>query len=207
VTRKKTFSLLLLTSSLPLCALDKSTSETATRWDQRCFLEARASYFRPESKRLREIYHQCWADYQLLLGYEPGCKINLIGTVNLMQESGKTIGGRNHTTILVIPLGLEVRYRYWSSSHWDLYAGIGPRYYFLKVHDHSPDMRRHISRQGWGGVAETGALWTPHHSFFLDLFLAYSYQKMGPPSLGDKIEGLSVTLGGLEAGGGIGWRF
>ncbi len=206
-------SCVLFFAALPLMAeptvehSPKTKQEVCICRDQKWIVGGRVSYFRPDEKRLRKIYNYGWADYQFLLGYSPYRCLNVIATVNYMQETGKTLGWRNNTKIQVIPWGLELRYRYWAWRRCEFYLGAGPRYYVLKITNQAPHMKGHVSKKGWGGTVNTGMTWTPRESFFIDVFFAYSYQKMGAPSFGNNNEGLSLKLGGLDAGGGIGWKF
>ncbi|MEI8365274.1 MAG: hypothetical protein WCF65_02550 [Parachlamydiaceae bacterium] len=177
-------------------------------------IDARLSYFWPESSSFREFYGNGTVDYQLTgtIPVYQGCSfllrgLNLWWAADYIENSGHSQGLGNKTKIKMEPVTAGLKWVY-PHSWLRPYIGIGLKYYFLQVHNTSDFVKEHISRNGPGCIAETGIQIFSCNHIMGDLFLSYSFKQFGAPS--NHLPNVTTTgldVSGINIGGGIGFQF
>ncbi len=176
-------------------------------------IQGDASYFRPASSVLREVYGSVWIDYKVEmdqpLSYSNWFweRLSIFADASYLSKNGRTEGGHYRTRIQIIPISLGLK---WVQPIYDsvnFYLGAAPRYFFLKIHDHLNVVQEKTHKNGLGGMAITGFIFDLWKGLYLDLFASYSFKHFDKPSIPRGVEGHSLEVGGLDAGGGIGWEF
>lgn len=177
-------------------------------------IEARFSYFWPESTNVRDIYHNGGIDYQLT-GTVPFYQgdafgwrgLNFWWAVDYFEAEGKSIGLGSKTSIQMEPLTAGLKWIYPNGSIRP-FLGFGFKYYFLQMHNHSPYVKGYMASNGPGFVAETGFQLFLVDYLMMDIFIAYSFKHFESPSISlPNVSSTSLDVGGLNIGGGIGVKF
>lgn len=179
-------------------------------WD--IAVEGRVAYFRPTAKKVKEIYGNGWADYQLEISQGFCNNWRLWAGVSGFQKSGHSLGYIHHKTSLrLIPVTLGLKYLFNCAPCVDLYLGAGLSYSFLHIKDHSPFVRENTKKRAFGGIFQVGAYYNFSECFFADIFVDYMYQKFhfsdSSYSSDYYVERRDVDLSGFKVGAGLGWRF
>ena len=169
--------------------------------------EARGSAYRPNDRLFRKIYSDLLAAGGLLLDYTFKRHWSVATEIEFLQKTGHSIGKHDRTRMQLIPISVLLRYHCFIGTVYDLYFGLGPRYFILRTQNDLNAVRRNTTDQALGGVAEAGVLFQIGPSLTFDLFFAYSYGKITGSPKKTNIEGRSLNVGGLQAGAGIGFRF
>ncbi|OGN70800.1 MAG: hypothetical protein A3I15_03250, partial [Chlamydiae bacterium RIFCSPLOWO2_02_FULL_49_12] len=169
--------------------------------------EARGSAYRPNDRLFRKIYSDLLAAGGLLLDYTFKRHWSVATEIEFLQKTGHSIGKHDGTRMQLIPISVLLRYHCFIGTVYDLYFGLGPRYFILRTQNDLNAVRRNTTDQALGGVAEAGVLFQIGPSLTFDLFFAYSYGKITGSPKKTNIEGRSLNVGGLQAGAGIGFRF
>lgn len=174
-------------------------------------LEVRAAYFRPTSKKVRDIYSDGWATYEARGSVDFCNNLQVWLGLDWSHKEGRSLGLRDKTKLHLIPVTLGVKYVFDIAPCTQFYVGGGACYSFLKIHDHSPYVHQHISKRTWGGIAEAGATYYFGCNFFADIFVDYIYQKFNFSNSGSGyssyVERHDVDLSGFKVGGGLGVTF
>jgi hypothetical protein len=216
----------LLTLSLPLQA-----------WDLCGLLdisaEARVAYYHPSSKKVRRIYGDGWADYQLEVskgfsgfGFLSGaswltgidCRV-WVG-VNGFSRRGDSIGFHDRTTLQLIPVNFGVKIAYPIFCNAKIFVGGAACYSFLHIRDHSEFVHKHTNRQEWGGLVQSGINYTVYDWIIVSAFFDYFFQRFhfhnthrssfyGSSLFHDSrfIERHDLDLNGYRVGVGLGVTF
>jgi hypothetical protein len=176
-------------------------------------IEARFSYFWPESQTFRNIYHNGGIDYQLT-GTVPVYQgdlfslrgLNFWWAADYFQREGESIGLGTKTTIQMEPLTAGLKWIYPKTSIRP-YFGAGFKYYFVQLRNSSS----YVTNQayfGAGFVAETGLQMFLAKYFMMDVFLAYSFKQFGSRIVSKtNVTSTWFDVGGLNVGGGMGVKF
>ncbi len=177
-------------------------------------IEARFSYFWPESSLFRQVYHNGGVDYQLT-GTVPlfqGDSMALRGlnfwwAVDYFKAEGKSTPLENKTTIQIEPLTAGLKWIY-PKSMIRPFFGAGMKYYFVQIYNDSPYVKKHVARNGVGFSVETGVQLLASKYIMSDLFIAYSFKQFGSRSINSPtVQATWFDVGGLNIGGGIGVTF
>lgn len=165
---------LFIISALPLQGWTPSQAlEDNLPWDVE--IRFRTAYFHPASSKVRKIYGDGWADYQLEISKGIECNWNVWAGVSGFSRKGSSLGIHHRSTKLqLVPIYLGVRYSYPITKHIDLYLGAGGCYSFLNIRDKAYYVHEHTRKQGWGGVFQSGVNFTFCNftiGFFFDYFL------------------------------------
>lgn len=169
----------------------------------------KVAYFRPESSRVRRIYSDGWADYQVEYSKRV-CRNWLLWTgVSGFCKHGHSIGLHDDTRIRLIPISLGVKYLYNIAPCVDVYAGGAVCYSFLRIKDDSPYVHRNVSSQTFGGLAQLGLYYYCTQSFHLNVFADYLFQRFTFPSTSSNpfVERNDLNMSGWKIGGGFGVNF
>lgn len=169
----------------------------------------RVAYFYPVSKKVRDIYDNGWADYQVEISKEfYPCIQGWIG-VSGFSKQGHSIGFGNRTRLQLIPLSFGLKYVYPLMCNLEGYAGLGACYSFLKIRDHSNYVIQHISKNDWGGIAQLGVNYYVYNCFFVNVFVDYYFQKFNFHHVDYSYytERHNLNISAWKFGGGVGYRF
>lgn len=172
-----------------------------------CFLpEVKAAYFYPLDSRFRKIYSggglysfeatfSCWDCFYPWI------------SAGGFWKSGRSIGEKDKTEIVMIPLGVGLKYLFCCGC-FNPYIGAGLAVTYLHTDDHSPFVKKNNSGWGVGGIAKVGNLYYFCESFFIDIFADYTYMKVDFDKVSDPfVIGLNANVSGFSFGGGLGFCF
>lgn len=170
---------------------------------------ARVGYFHPVSKRVRKIYSDGWADYQLEIVKELYDNWQIWLNVSGFSKKGHSIGFHDDTRLSFMPVSLGVRYSFPLTCRLTTYAGLGACYSFLRIKDDACFVHRHTSKERFGGIAEFGFNYCLTQSFFANLFVNYLYQSFDFPHGQDDpyVERNDLNMSAFKVGIGIGAYF
>jgi len=159
-------------------------------------IEVKAGYFLFSNERMRTIYNSGGLDLQLSGSYPIWKWLQLYGSIEYLERSGRSLNWEQATQIWALPLSLGVKPVVAISSELDYYVTLGPRYFFFHQESHSTHGEKQVNENGLGGFINTGVQFFPTCSLLIDLFGEYSYKRFH-----------SVQVGGFTFGGGIGYVF
>jgi hypothetical protein len=175
-------------------------------------LEFKGAYFRSTDCRFKQIYNKGGALYGPEVTFRLcECKPWYgFASIDYLAKRGHSIGLCSPTKARMLPLALGVKYIK-PVRCADLYAGLGFQAVNLRTSNCTPDIAIKTSKWGYGGIAKLGAYFDLCRDFVLDLFVDYSFVKVGKPILCQPISGsifpLSAKLNGAVFGAGFGYRF
>lgn len=152
--------------------------------------EARVAYYRPSSKRVRHIYGDGWADYQLELsksfkmlgGLWKGCSCRVLEDIEWriwtgvsgFSRNGDSIGFHDKTKLQLIPISFGLKIFYPIFCNTKVFIGGAACYSLLRIHDHSEYVHEHIRKESWGGLFQSGITYDfcswAHASVFFDYY-------------------------------------
>jgi hypothetical protein len=167
-------------------------------------LEGKVSGFLPTSKRIREVYKDGWADYEIQATQTLCSRWALWESVHLSPVSGKSTALHNKTRLNLWGLkgGVERRFDY--NDCFSFYAGVGASYQLLHIHDQSHYVRKHFYRNKWGAVIKTGIRYVLSPGFFISINAEYLYQRFCfSGNLHPHVPLNDVDLSGFVLGAGI----
>ncbi len=154
---------------MPLCARD-------------VILEFKAAYFLPTNSLFRHIYDNGGALYGPELTVQLCEDKNWYGFLSLdyFQKKGRSLGLCERTKVSLLPLGVGLKYfvPMWC-DHADFYLGLGFQPTYVRTKNHAECLTTKQSRWGFGGIAKVGTYWYLPHHFVIDLFVDYSFVKVG----------------------------
>ena len=170
-------------------------------------IEGKVGYFFFSSSKLREVYKKGGIDLQLSGTYPLWKWLQIYGSVEYLARSGEILNSTNKTTIWELPvsLGLQPVAVICQKVHY--YLSIGPRYFFVHQHNHSPYLDKIVTHSGVGGFVNTGFHFFPIKHLVIDIFGEYSYKRMSFQGHRTNVYGQTVQVGGFAFGGGIGYTF
>jgi hypothetical protein len=170
-------------------------------------LELKAGYFFFSDSKMKKVYKQGGYDFQLC-GSTPLWKwLQIYASAEFLEKEGKSLNDSQSTRIWEIPLslGLEAVAKINKQTHY--YFMIGPRYFFVHVHNRSHFVDKTLNENGLGGFLGTGFHFFPCEHFLIDLFGEYSYCRLHFHSHKENVHARSVQVGGFVFGGGLGYAF
>lgn len=174
-------------------------------------LEVRASYFRPTSKKVRKIYSDGWAVYGVRGSLNFCSNVQAWLGVDWSSNKGRSIGLKDRTQLRLVPITFGMNYLFNLTPCAQFYLGGGACYSILRIKDHSPYVKEHISKRTWGGIIETGINYYFTQCFFADLFVDYLFQRFcfsnSHSGYSSYVERHNVDVSGFRIGGGLGVSF
>lgn len=169
--------------------------------------ELKAGYFFFMDEELRDVYGTGAADFQLSYTYFFNKHLGLYGSAEYIQQDGTSKPCRDKAEFYSVPLSLGLKFSTAVSRHVDVYATLGPRYFFVHVKNYSFLVDRKKHESGLGGFANFGFLWHISDRLALDAFGEYSYKRLQFHGSEEGVKGRSVQVGGAVLGAGIGYLF
>ncbi|MBP6870288.1 outer membrane beta-barrel protein [Candidatus Babeliales bacterium] len=181
-----------------------STAFVAAEHD--VLVEGKASAFMPTGDVFKEDFGTSG-----LFGFEITAKIvgNVygFGSFDFISKSGQTVFFESASKVYTSNFGLGLKYFIPTSETLDFYVGLGAQPTYLRTIDGS-DVETEHQRWGWGGIAKIGAIINLPGSFFVDLFIDYSFVKIDfTTPFGAPIQSADAILNGAIFGLGFGYRF
>ena len=175
--------------------------------DPRCVVEAKVGYFFFSDPKMRKVYNSGGIDVQLSGSITVWKWLQIYGSVEYLEKHGSSLKGHQKTEIWEVPLSLGLKPVFKVSSNIDYYFAIGPRYFFVRQHNHSKYVSSHVSNSGLGGFVNTGFNFFPCEHLAIDVFGEYSYKRMSFHSSPRYSYGGTVQVGGFAFGVGLGYAF
>lgn len=175
-------------------------------------IEVKTGYFFFSDSKMRKIYDHGGLDIQLCASY-PLCNLtsrwtlNAYGSVEYIQKSGRSIGGHQKTSLWQIPVNFGLKPVYAINVNTQYYFAIGPRYFYIHQHNHSPYVYRNKSGNGLGLFVNTGLNYFFFDHFVIDIFGEYSYATMHFDRGKSHVYTRNIQVGGVTFGGALGYVF
>jgi hypothetical protein len=194
---------------LPAVAVSEAAAEKKhiKKNPRRGFFEAKAGYFYPTSHRFRDIYSKGNGIYGVELNVKAYDWLYIFASGNYFVKNGHSTAEKHRTKVTLVPLALGLEYVRWHRC-LGVYAGLGVTGTYLNTDDHSHYVIHSVSKWGVGGIAKLGLLVDIHKRLYLDLFTNYYYARIHfHDTHGGKLVRNTANVGGLAAGGGLGFRF
>ncbi len=169
--------------------------------------EVRAGYFIFTDHKMRKVFDQGGLDLQAALSLPIYKWLQLYMAGERVEKKGRStrIHRRTHFWEYMGSLGLKGTACMSSWAQW--YLTIGPRYFYVHVHNNSPYVDRKVNHSGVGGFAGTGFNFFPAKNFFIDIFGEYSYGRLHFHAHKKHVYGEDRMVGGFAVGGGLGFAF
>ena len=172
-----------------------------------CVVEAKVGYFFFSDPKMRKVYNSGGIDVQLSGSFTVWEWLQIYGSVEYLEKHGSSLNGHQKIRIWEVPLSLGFKPVFKVSSKIDYYFAIGPRYFFVRQHNHSKFVSSHISNSGLGGFVNTGFNFFPCEHLAIDVFGEYSYKRMSFNSSTRYSYGRTTQIGGFTFGVGLGYAF
>jgi hypothetical protein len=199
--------------------------------------ETRVVYYHPSSKRVRRIYGDGWADYQLELsksfkkffGLGEGCGLDCLEDmegriwtgVSGFSRNGYSIGFHDKTRLQLIPISLGLKIFYPLFCNTKVFIGGAACYSLLRIHDHSEYVHKHVRKGSWGGLFQSGMTYDFCNWAYASIFFDYYFQRFhfhddrissssGSRDLNGSsrfVERFDLNMNGYKVGVGLGVSF
>lgn len=182
--------------SIILTGLIMFFSEPIQAWDDCCepldiTAEARVAYYHPSSKKVRRIYGDGWADYQLEIskgfkgfgcmgcnGFGDDLEWRIWAGVSGFSRKGESYGYEHHHTRLeLIPVNLGLKLFYPIFCNTKIFIGGAGCYSFLRIHDNDHYVHEHVRKESWGGLVQTGLTYNFSCWGVVSIFADYFFQR------------------------------
>lgn len=170
-------------------------------------IEAKVGYFFFTDSKASQVFNQGGLDLQLSGSYPLYKLFHLYGNVGYLQKSGHSLNGNQKTSLWEVPLSLGLQPIFCLAKNIRYYVTLGPRYFFVHVHNDSTFVPSEMEAKGLGGFANTGILWRLWQCVTVGLFGEYSYKRLFFVSSMPETQSESMQVGGLTFGGEIGYTF
>jgi len=163
------------------------------------------AYFYPQDSVFRDIYSggflplgefSIYLSSNAFISVEAGCfhKSTYITSVNITSP----------TSVTNVPMSCYLGYAFNIMKFWDFYAKIGPNLIYTKTYAEIPGLAKIAKTNSFGGSFALGTKFYVIKGLFIEIFANYLYNKKQIENSGDIFD---VYFGGLQVGGGLGWRF
>lgn len=174
-------------------------------------VELKGGYFIFADKRMRKVYDN-GGQVQLsgtlpLTNLCDGFRLDLYGSLGYQFSSGRSLGGHQKTSIWQIPVDLGLRPVFTICPELQLYATVGPRYFYIHQHNNSHYVYKDKGRSGIGLFVNTGINYFICQNWFLDIFGEYSYEKAHFHGRHSEYYTRDLQVGGYTIGAGLGYQF
>lgn len=168
--------------------------------------EFKGAGFFPGQTTFRDVYGNAGE-----VGFELTSRIinpvYIFTSVDFLSKSGETTTLQTPTKAKFTNIGIGLKY-FAPFKNGDFYLGLGAQPTYLSTFDQSEYVPNQNSRWGCGGIAKAGFIVDLPSSFFLDLFVDYSFVTVNFTSTSDApVISTNANLNGCLVGLGIGYRF
>lgn len=176
-------------------------------------LEFKGAYFLPTHSPFKKIYKGC-ALYGPELTVQI-CEDNdwyAFASVDYFRKKGHSLGLCNPTTVKLIPVAFGLKYFVPAYDDCiDLYAGLGFQAVNVRTKNCSPFVIQKESQWGIGGIAKIGAYYYLPCNFVLDIFVDYSFVRVGSNDcdcpISPFVQSVKANVSGAIFGLGLGYTF
>ena len=204
----------LLVPFLPIMAWDCCESLDIS-------VEGRVAYFHPSSSKVRRIYGDGWADYQLEISKGVYENLRIWAGVNGFSRGGESKGfHHHHTRLQLIPINFGLKYYIPFCTDFNFYLSGAASYSFLRIKDNSHYVHEHTHKNGWGGLVQAGITYDFWRCAYVNLFAEGFFQEFdfhnshGSSGYGSYnssssrfIKRHKLDMSGYKLGVGIGYTF
>ena len=170
-------------------------------------IELKAGYFFFSDSKMRKIFNAGGLDVQLSTSYPVWKWLQIYGSVEYLQRHGKTKATHRKTTIWEVPVSLGLKPTFVICPEVHYYFAVGPRYFFVHQHNHSPYLDRIVTQNTVGFFINTGFTFFPLRHFSINTFGEYSFNRWHFDADKTNVYGESAQLGGFTFGLGLGYYF
>jgi hypothetical protein len=170
-------------------------------------LELKSGYFFFADKKMRSVYDQGGFDIQLCGSFPLWRCFQLYTSLEYLQKEGYSVGNHQKTKIWQVPFtaGLKVCARLTEITNY--YFTLGPRYFYVHMHNESSFVDRNLHKNGIGGFFGTGLTFAPVSHLIIDVFGEYSYERTRLHSTKTDVYTRNLQVGGFVFGGGLAYTF
>ena len=113
-------------------------------------IEFRAGYFHPTDSTMRKVYDKGGLDLQIAASNFIWKRFQLFQGFEYIMRNGKSLGTPESTEMRIFTYGLGVKYPFKISSWVDYYLTLGPKFFFVRVHNDSSFVNKHLNESGVG---------------------------------------------------------
>lgn len=167
--------------------------------------------FLPTSSVIQEIYGQAWPSVYLSVDHiQPFSEIkqlDIFGQIGWIGKNGYSLNFNESTNIRLLPLAFGLKWLERVSDYAEIYIGLAPQYWWLKIKNDSNFVPQLYSTGGWGGEFVLGSFIELVYDLNLHLFANYSHKKFSAPPSTNTYIGFDINISGFWLGGGFGWKF
>lgn len=174
--------------------------------------EVKTGYFFFSNSKMRKVYDKGGVDIQLCASYPlkrltSRWVLNAYGAVEYFHQSGKSLNEHQKTALWSVPINIGLKPVYEINARMQCYFAIGPRYFYIRQHNHSSYVYKNRSKDGLGFFVNTGFNYFLSNHFIADIFGEYSYAKIHFHDGKSHIYTRNIQMGGFTFGGGLGYEF
>lgn len=171
-------------------------------------LEFKGSFYLPTNAHVRHMYSNGGGLYGPEVTFQLGQDRDWYGfaSADFLKKKGHSLGLCEPTTLYLVPLALGVKY-FVPFVYGDLYVGLGFQPLHVKTVNCIADTVERTSKWGFGGIAKTGAYFDLPRNFLIDIFIDYSFVKVGGGPCCGSVIPVKANMGGVIFGAGLGYRF
>lgn len=171
-------------------------------------VEFKAAYFLPSDAGLKNIYGNGGALYgpEVTFQLDECKKWYGFASIDFFSKKGHSVGLCTPTTMYMMPLAVGVKY-FAEHCYGNFYAGLGFQPTRLKIVNCSDNATQTTTKWGFGGIVKFGSYFDLPCNYFIDLFIDYSFAKVGRDCCSTQATALKVNLNGAIFGVGLGYKF
>ncbi|MDR3550863.1 MAG: OmpW family outer membrane protein [Candidatus Babeliales bacterium] len=173
-------------------------------------LEFKAAYFLPTDSDFKHIFHKGGALYGPELTVQLCSDENwyAFASFDYFQKKGNSVGLCDETSVKLIPLAFGLKYFMPAADSFDFYAGLGFQAMNARTKNCSDFVESKLSQWGFGGIAKAGAYYYLSHNFLIDIFVDYSFVKVGKNDCDcTSVQSVKANVSGAIFGAALGYKF
>ena len=170
-------------------------------------VEARAAYFSPTSKNLRDAYGSGWGEAHIQGCYRFCGPWEAWLDVGYAKRVGKNDLLSHPPKIRLYPVALGARYLLPICPGVQVFASAGAAYGMLREILKESDSTHYNSKNAFGGVFELGGRYLFYDALYLELFASYRYLKFSSVHSSSSEVRRGVDFSGIVSGAGLGYTF
>lgn len=170
-------------------------------------LDAKVGYFSFSDGKMSKIFDRGGLDVQLSGALPVWRWLQVYGSVEYWERSGKSLNGNQSTNIWSLPLSLGLKPVIPINRNLQYFFSVGPRFFFVNVHNKTSYFDRKMNENGLGGFVNMGLNFISHSHLLASVFGEYSYGQIQFHPRTTNSHGASVQVGGYTFGVSLGYAF
>jgi hypothetical protein len=170
-------------------------------------VEFKAGYFFFADKKMRSVYKDDGLDVQISSSVPLNDCFQLYGSIEYLQKKGYSKGDHQKTTIWQVPVTVGLKGIAQLTPNVYSYLTVGPRFFYIHMHNDSSFVPRNLYNNGVGGFLGTGIVYTSCYGLDIDLFGEYSYERTRFHSSKNNVQTRNLQVGGFVFGAGLSYSF